>query len=408
MNESVGRISVSMFAVCLLVGVLLYSAHRPTHAQQRAVRAETTVLARGVLESARYVEIRSEVPGQAKIISIVPEGSKVKKGDLLIELDDSELEEQVIEQQIAVAQARAKLAQAEAELQTLQKDGKAQVRLAEGFLDLAKLEKDRVLGDGGELATELAVVDSEIAVATARLKAAEVLLARAQADPTAAEELRLRVTEASESLKVAKVRKRLLEEAEKKQKSVACDLAIAERQVELDRRIDHLRRATNAAKANVAAQEAAAQLAQRRLDRAMQPIKNCKIYAPQDGVAMYGGGGSSRIGQVVLREGATVRERQTLIRLPDFSRLQVRVSVEEADINIVRVGQPTEITVDAFPDRTFQGKVTAVSEVPERSPRSADHIKRFKVIVSFDDAPERVVLGLTATVKLHTGPEKPN
>lgn len=51
----------------------------------------------------------------------------------------------------------------------------------------------------------------------------------------------------------------------------------------------------------------------------------------------------------------------TLIRVTDLSRLQVDALVDETDIGSVRIGQPATITVDAYPNRTFGGRVTKIA-----------------------------------------------
>src|SRR5690554_4725141 len=58
--------------------------------------------ATGALKAKDQVVIRNELPGRNTIVSIVPEGTQVKKGDLLVELDSSKVQNEVIDQQIRV------------------------------------------------------------------------------------------------------------------------------------------------------------------------------------------------------------------------------------------------------------------------------------------------------------------
>ena len=61
-----------------------------------------SVVEGGTLQAVNEVAIRNEVEGTARIIYIVPEGSYVKKGDLLVELDSASAQDQVNNQLIAV------------------------------------------------------------------------------------------------------------------------------------------------------------------------------------------------------------------------------------------------------------------------------------------------------------------
>ena len=70
----------------------------------------------GNIEAVNEVVVRSEVEGTARIIFIVPEGSTVKKGDLLVELDSSAVQDAVNQQQINVEKAQFALIQAEQQL----------------------------------------------------------------------------------------------------------------------------------------------------------------------------------------------------------------------------------------------------------------------------------------------------
>ena len=61
----------------------------------------------GTLEAVKEVKVLSEIRGQVRIISIVTEGTTVKKGDLLVELDDADLRNRLSQEQISFQSALA-------------------------------------------------------------------------------------------------------------------------------------------------------------------------------------------------------------------------------------------------------------------------------------------------------------
>ena len=65
-----------------------------------------------------------------------------------------------------------------------------------------------------------------------------------------------------------------------------------------------------------------------------------------------------------IREGATVRERQSIITIPDMTRMSVSVKIHESYIKKIKKGQKARITVDAFPDSVLDGEVTKVGVLP--------------------------------------------
>ena len=66
-----------------------------------------TVVERGNLESANSVSLKSEVEGRPTILWLIEEGTMVQPGDLLCELDTSQIEDELFEQELAVERARA-------------------------------------------------------------------------------------------------------------------------------------------------------------------------------------------------------------------------------------------------------------------------------------------------------------
>jgi HlyD family secretion protein len=99
-----------------------------------------------------------------------------------------------------------------------------------------------------------------------------------------------------------------------------------------------------------------------------EQLEKCTITGKRPGLVVYGGsredmnfyGGEERI-----REGATVRERQAIITIPDMSKMSVRVKIHESYIKKVKKGEKARITVDAFPDKVLDGEVTQVGVLPD-------------------------------------------
>ncbi|MFO1032265.1 MAG: efflux RND transporter periplasmic adaptor subunit [Planctomycetota bacterium] len=105
-----------------------------------------TVRENAELQALRETLVRSEVEGQATIIYIVPEGTQVKQGEKLVELDVSELVEKRANQAISVAKAEAALTQARKEKEILQKELSTKLNTALSNLRIADMELEKLLG----------------------------------------------------------------------------------------------------------------------------------------------------------------------------------------------------------------------------------------------------------------------
>ena len=130
-----------------------------------------------------------------------------------------------------------------------------------------------------------------------------------------------------------------------------------------------LKATAESAKARNNADNAALELEQSRKERLETQYEKCTILAPDNGMVIYanemgnrrpGGGGGGAVS--LIEEGASVKERQTLIKLPDLARMQVKTTVHESKVDQIRRGMRARIQVQ---DREFQGTVTMISSQPE-------------------------------------------
>ena len=96
----------------------------------------------GELESSKTVGVQSRVEGfQPKIISLLPEGSPVKKGDTVLTLDSADIQRALAEQEIAVMQTDAKAKAAKEELEIQKNKAASLVAQAGLALKLARLDE---------------------------------------------------------------------------------------------------------------------------------------------------------------------------------------------------------------------------------------------------------------------------
>jgi HlyD family secretion protein len=120
---------------------------------------------------------------------------------------------------------------------------------------------------------------------------------------------------------------------------------------------------------------------------------------------------------VPVREGETVvvgiqnAEGSTLMTLADMSVITAEVKVDETDIVNIALGQTAQITIDAFPNQTFTGKVTEVGDqallrttgvATSQSTTGTEEAKDFKVVVTLDSTKIDLRPGLSCTAKITT------
>jgi HlyD family secretion protein len=140
-----------------------------------------------------------------------------------------------------------------------------------------------------------------------------------------------------------------------------------------------------AAQAVVRQREAA--LAQARVD-----LERTEIRSPVDGVVIKR---SVDVGQTVA---ASLQAPELFIIARNLQDMQVDASIDEADIARIRLQQPVTFTIDAFPGRSFEGRVNQI----RKAAVAAQNVVTYTVVVGFANPGGTVLPGMTANVRIVT------
>jgi RND family efflux transporter MFP subunit len=121
--------------------------------------------------------------------------------------------------------------------------------------------------------------------------------------------------------------------------------------------------------------------------------QKARVTSPMNGVIIKKG---VELGQTVTSGVSSFNEGTALFTVADLKSLIIRVNLNEVDIAKVVVGQPVRVTLDAYPQKLFAGKVTFVSPAAEL----VEKIKVFKVEVTLDELGEHFKTGMSANVEI--------
>jgi HlyD family secretion protein len=102
-------------------------------------------------------------------------------------------------------------------------------------------------------------------------------------------------------------------------------------------------------------------------------------------------------GQVEIQEGEEARPGMPIMQVVDPAAMQVRVKVNQADVHALRVGQPARISLDAYPELHFQGRVEQVTPVGTTSMLTT-RVRNFVAIVSVQGSHPKLLPDLSAAV----------
>ena len=136
--------------------------------------------------------------------------------------------------------------------------------------------------------------------------------------------------------------------------------------------------------------------AQIALDKARQNLAYTNIYAPIDGVIVAR---TVDVGQTVA---ASLSAPELFLIANDLSQMQILANVDESDIGSIAVGQPVTFTVQAYPNRTFNGSVQQV----RLQSTTQDNVVNYTTVIAVANPDGKLLPGMTATVQFLTGSAK--
>lgn len=264
-------------------------------------RLVETVSAPGEIEPYANVDISAQVVGEILALPFRV-GDEVKKGDLVVKLDDRDLQAALVGAKAGLESAEANLAATRAGREQAANRLQEQIDRRKGIvtsLEFARrtLQRQQELFDSGDVA------EATLDEAMERVRDLE-----AQLDAYAG------IISAAENALVA-------------------------------------------ADAQILQAEAAVKQARADISRAEELIRNTTIYSPIDGrvTAL-----NAEVGETVIT-GTMNNPGTVIMTIADLSRMRMRARVAEADVPRVRIGQPAKVYIIGYPDEVFDGEVTLIA-----------------------------------------------
>ncbi|MFM1802345.1 MAG: Macrolide export protein MacA [Planctomycetota bacterium] len=354
----------------------------------RRVRFDSFVNAPGEIRSANNTVVECEIENltvrvqgrsieagrSTRILTIVPDGSKVKKDDVLCTLDSREFEEMVRLQLINVERAKADLLQAEMELKVAEiamdeyRDGtaKQQIQTLNGRIALAQTDSTRLTGrlDWARKMLEKGYLSK----ASVRLE--ELALQRSD----------MQLTDAMTQLNTYE-------------------------KYSMPKQMHQLQTRITSYKTNHLLETKRFERYQERLENYRKQVEKCVIRAPHDGMAVYA---NEDDGDTRIEEGAEVRQGQDLFYLPDLENMQVMAKLSESIVKKVEPGMKVRVLIESTDQVECDGIVDRIAQFPIQSTswRASNEVKNYYCVVKIQSATPEIRPGLNSEIRILTGEPK--
>ncbi len=360
----------------------------------------------GTLDAARSHTLSSTIRGdKGKIIYLIQDGNRVKKGEILARLDPTPFEEEVLHLTGQVNSLDAAYRSAGQILELEKNNIEQAIKTAEYNIRVAKLELRKIVEGSGPI--QLAQYKDEMAKSEEELlryksyvtelkslpkeedynNASEIYLAekkmkelneKHESARKKYDSYQTHVLPAGIESSKAKVEKCEMEYQQTKQGSI---FKIAKAVAEVEQ-----------IKGKLESKKSSLQLAKRELEKTV-------ILAPFSGIAILseifrqGKRRKPRIGDRVL-------QNQPLLYFPDISTMVVRAKIREMDLYKVSEGQQCNVKADAYPTSEYQGVITTIGSIAKERLEGIGGERFFNLIVTLKNKDTRLRPGMTARVSI--------
>jgi HlyD family secretion protein len=304
--------------------------------------------------------------GASTVISVVPDGTIVKKGDILCELDSSEYVEMLRQQKMTVQRAQADHRQTELDLDVAR-------------MSVTEFKEGTMSEALKELSGLIALNESTWERSNDRLNWASQMLEKGYVPISQLNSERINEKRSAFLLKQSRT-----------------ELAVF-REYTAPRVMRSLEGNVRAAEAMLNYQD---QRLQRHIDRQEmleQQVERCTIRAPHDGFVIYAGDDQRPIR---IEEGMVVHQKQDLFYLPNLSKMLAMAMVHESVAARVKPGMPALIRVEGLPGKVLEGHVFSIAQLPTQN--FLNDVRYFYTEIAIDTIPPGLRPGMTAEVEIAT------
>jgi len=332
-----------------------------------------SVLEAGTIKAREQIILKNELEGRTQILTLIEEGTRVKKGDLLVELDGAALTDSKIDQEIATMNSEALYIGAKEGLAVIKNQAQSDIDLA--ILTLKFAEQDLKQYEEGQFPNDQTAAQNEIDLAQKELERAqdtfnwsETLYAEKYISETEYKADKITLQSMKNKVELTNNDFKFLSDYTYHRQIDQLTSDVKQAEMALERAQAKARADVIQAEADLKAKEAEYQREQAKLDKIKDQLTKTTILAPADGLAIYATTaqrGHHRGNQEPLDKGQEVHERQELIYLPTADSSRVEVDIHEASLKKLQPGLPAVITLDALPDEEFLGELERIAPLPD-------------------------------------------
>lgn len=367
---------------------------------------EIKIVKDGELQAVNFTDIKSDVEGTTSVIQLVKEGTSVKKGDILVVLDSTQLQQRKddTDQQLVKAQSALKIAQEMKEIQESQNATNCEaveVQLQLAQLDLQQYVEGTYPQELQNAQTAHKMAQTNLENKQEDLEQTQSLFAKGFVTAADVKKGELEVTTAKNELQKSETALNVLQKYTNAMNMARLKSAVAQAEQRLARVMKENASMISQKITDVEEKQKSLDDLKERSAKLQQQLDACTMRAPEDGLVLYSTS-VDRGRRELIQEGMQVHQNEWLIRLPDTRKMKAVLKVSEsqkqrlddskeyrAAVSILGVPQP------------IGASLTKIAVLPDGSQRWWNpDLKEFPVELTLDSTPPGVKPGVRVDAEI--------
>ncbi|MCA9037130.1 MAG: HlyD family efflux transporter periplasmic adaptor subunit [Planctomycetaceae bacterium] len=349
----------------------------------------------GNVEPLKSETVSSECRWSTTILSIVPEGTWVQKGDIVCVLDSSEVEEFLRARDVPLIRARATLEGSVQDEELLKSANERRLAQSKFAAQTALNERDQYLHAThpqllDKLEQDLSLWQEQLESAREEFAYTERLWAQGFVNHRTLDQANFILQQKTEGVRKLQADLFLSNEFTHPRNELRLQFRAsnADRDVLRTEIMNSL--AETKARLTTLANERRVQIYERYVNSARESIAACTMKAPSDGQVIYANSwyDLSR-GRRSVEEGKRAYFQQPIFRIPDERHKKVTVSLHESLITRVRIGTPVSVQLKGFEETPVAGEIVHISNYPKSRSYYTPDVRDYYLDIQLKPTPEQ-------------------
>jgi len=365
-----------------------------------------SLIENGTIRPRQQLILRNETNRTVNITQVAAEGALVKKDDIILQFDDTDMMNQLVERRIKVQNSESGFIAAGEDLKAARLQAQSDIeaaRLAERFarLDIEKFIKGEQPQQIKSLETKITLAQEEHILAKERVRWSQILHDEKYLSQSDLQRDELAAKKAALGLELAQEDLRLYQSYTGKRTVAELESKVTQTKLALERTLSRTTGSIAQAEARHRASEASFREERARLRREELEATKFTVLAPISGMVLYASSVDGRWRGDPVEVGLEVRPNTEIIYLPTADEYDVDILISEVNLNKITTGLTAQIKIDALPQTTFTGRLATIAALPDSSSRWLNpNLKLYKTSIALDPSETALRNGMSCQVEI--------